>query len=204
MFRFVPLLSNIVFSYCVHNFSALRVRRSDAICLDDVHVTKFLQKKGEAYMFQNDFLKAKATFDSAIQIQKRISGTRDSIPQASLLCCLGVAYFYLNDFAYAKLLFQECMRIHFQLAGDDAICIVYSLCWLGRQHQRVDEPQKALERYLSALQRCKKMKSIDSRVVVHLLHLIGEVYEDETINLQQMSLKCTCMVEKLLITCFHW
>ena len=143
-------------------------------------------------MFKNEFKKAKATFDSSIQIEKRLFGMKDSLSLASFTCCLGAAYYHLDDFAHSKLLFQEGMRINSQLARSDESCIVYSLCWLGRLHRRMNEPQKALERYLSALQRCKKILSIDYRVVVHLLHVIGEVYEEETVNLQQMSLMCTC------------
>ncbi len=159
---------------------------------NDMQAAELLQKKGEAYLFKNEFVKAKTTFDSAIQILKRISGTMDSMSLASLMCCLGVAFYQLSDFAHAKLLFKECMRIQLELAGDDESCIVYLLCWLGRLHQRVNEPQRALELYLSALQRCKTVKTIDYRVVVHLLQVIGEVYEEETINLPEMSLKCTC------------
>ena len=179
------------------------MKRSDATTLEnDVQVAELLQKKGEAYMFKNEFVKAKATFDSAMQIQKRISGMKDSLPLASFTCCLGMAYYYLNDFAHAKLLFQECIRIQLQLSGDDEPCIVYSLCWLGRQHQSCNEPRKALDRFLSALQRCKTIKSIDYRVVVHLLHAIGEVYEDESINQHDMSLKCKCSRSIVFIVLF--
>ena len=184
---------HIGFSPCIHYVRALRVKRSDASKLeDDVQVAELLQKKGEAYMFKNEFNKAKATFDSSIQIEKRLFGMKDSLSLASFTCCLGAAYYHLDDLAHAKLLFQEGMRMNSQLAGSDESSIIYSLCWLGRLHRRMNEPQEALERYLSALQRCKKILSIDYRVVVHLLHVIGEVYEEETVNLQQMSLKCTC------------
>lgn len=160
---------------------------------DDLEVAELLKKKGEAYLFKNDFGKAKTTFDSAIQIQKRISGMNDSLSLASFTQCLGVSYYYLNDFAHAKLLFQECMRIQLNLAGDDESCIIQSLLWLGRQHQGVNELRESLEQYLSALQRCKQNKSvIDYRVVVLLLHVIGELYEEESINLQDMALKCRC------------
>jgi tetratricopeptide (TPR) repeat protein len=179
------------------------VKRSDATRLgDDVQVAELLQKKGEAYLFKNEFVKAKATFDSAIQIQKRFSSMKDSLPLASFTCCLGMAYYYLNDFAHAKLLFQECIRIQLQVSGDDESCIVYSLCWLGRQHQSCNEPRKALELYLLALQRCKTIKSIDYRVVVQLLHAIGEVCENESINQLDMSLKCKCSRSIALIVLF--
>jgi tetratricopeptide (TPR) repeat protein len=66
-----------------------------------------------------------------------------------------------------------------------------SLCWLGRNHQSLHEPGKALEKYLSSLQQCKvNKKSVDYRIVVMLLHTIGETYEDEQINLPDMALKC--------------
>ncbi len=183
-----------LFSHIIaHILRALRVERSGATELDnDMQAAKLLQKKGEAYLFKNEFVEAKATFESAIQILKRISGALDSMLLASLMCCLGVTFYQLSNFTHAKLLYNECMRIQLELAGDDESCIVHSLCLLGRLHQRVNEPQRALERYLSALQRCKTVKTIDYRVIVHLLQVIGEVYEEETINLQEMSLKCTC------------
>ena len=95
---------------------------------------------------------------------------------------------YLNDFSHAKLLFQECMRIQEKLVGEDDVCIVLLLIWLGRQHQKVKEPQKALERYLSALQISEKKKaSINFRPVVMLLHVIGKFYKDDNINLRVIT-----------------
>lgn len=174
-----------------HIFRALRVKKADAPeGQDDIEVAALLQKKGEAHLYKNEFIRAKATFDSAMQMRKMISGA-DSLFVASSAYCLGVAYYYLNDFSHAKLLFQECMRIQSKLSGDNDPCIVRSLCWLGRLHEKLSEPQKALERYLSALQRCKQEKSsVDYRVVVMLLHAIGGLYEDDRVNRQDMALKC--------------
>ena len=168
-------------------FRALRVKRADAPeGQDDIEVASLLQKKGEAHLYKNEFVRAKATFDSALQIKKNISGA-DCMPVASSTYCLGVAYHYLNDFSHAKLLFQECMRIHVK---NDA-CVVRSLCWIGKQHEKLNEPEKALERYLSALRIYKKGKSsIDCIVVVMLLHAIGKLFEDDKVNLQEMALKC--------------
>ncbi len=155
---------------------------------DDLEVAALLQKKGKALLYKNEFVKAKATFDSAIQIHKKMSGIEDCIPLADSTCFLGVAYYYLNDFSHAKLLFQECLRIQEKLVGEDDLCIVLSLIWLGRQHQKVKEPQKALERYLSALQLCKKKKaSIDYRIIVMLLHVIGKLYEDDNVRLREIT-----------------
>jgi tetratricopeptide (TPR) repeat protein len=147
-----------------------------------------LHKKGEAHLYKSDFARAKATFDAAVQIHKKISGMEDSIPLADSTCCLGVAYFYLNDFSHAKLLFQECMRILEKLVGNNDLYTVRSLCWLGRQHQKVNEPQKALERYLSALQICKRNKaSVDYRLVVMLLHAIGKLYESDNVSFRETT-----------------
>ena len=63
---------------------------------------------------------------------------------------------------------------------------------MGMIYEKVNEPQKALERYLQALQICKQKKSAitDYRVVVILLHAIGRLYEDDKVNLPEMALKC--------------
>ncbi len=168
---------------------ALRVKRLNlADGKDDLEVAELLHKKGEAHLYKNEFARAKATFDAAVQIHKKISGMEDCIPLADSTCCLGVAYFYLNDFSHAKLLFQECMRIQEKLVGNNDLCIVRSLCWLGRQQQKVNEPQKALERYLSALQICKENKaSVDYRLVVMLLHAIGKLYESDNVSLRETT-----------------
>lgn len=160
-----------------------------------MEIASLLRKKGEAHLYKNEFIRAKTTFDSAMQMQKRISGP-DTFDVASSTYCLATAYFYLNDFSHAKLLFQECMRIHTKLAGRDDARNVKSLCWIGRLHEKANEPQTALERYLLALQLCKKEKSsVDYRVVAMLLHSIGRLYE----NVQtEMSLKCkyTCLLRR--------
>mmetsp|Transcript_19746 Transcript_19746/g.37056 ORF Transcript_19746/g.37056 Transcript_19746/m.37056 type:complete len:118 (+) Transcript_19746:1360-1713(+) len=109
------------------------------------------------------------------------------MPVASSTYRLGVACHYLKDFARAKVLFRECMRI--QMKHD--VSVVKSLCWIGKQHEKLNQPAPALERYLSALRIYKKQKSsIDYRIVVMLLHAIGQLYEDEKVNHQEMSLKC--------------
>ncbi len=164
---------------------ALRVKRLNlADGKEDLEVAELLHKKGQAHLYKNEFARAKATFDAAVQIHKKKS-MEDCIPLADSTCCLGVACFYMNDFSHAKLLFQECMRIQEKLVGDNDLCIVHSLCWLGRQQQKVNEPQKALERYLSALQICKKNKaSVDYRLVVMLLHAIGKLYESDNVSLR--------------------
>ena len=104
---------------------ALRVKSLNAPeGQDDLEVAALLQKKGKALLYKHEFVRAKATFDSALQIHKKISG-------------------YLNDFSHAKLLFQECMRIQEKLVGEDDVCIVLSLIWLGRQ-QRAPESSQAI------------------------------------------------------------
>ena len=133
----------------LQNFRALRAKRADAPeGQDDMTVATLLRKKGEAHLYKKEFIRAKATFDSAMQIQKNISGA-DTMSVAYSTYCLGVAYYYLNDFSHAKLLFQECMRLQRKLTGENDACIVRSICWLGRQHEKLGEPAKALERYLS-------------------------------------------------------
>jgi tetratricopeptide (TPR) repeat protein len=155
---------------------------------DDLQVATLLQKKGEAHLYKNEFARAKATFDAAVQIHKKISGMEDCMLLADSNCCLGVVYYYMNDFSHAKLLFQECMRIQEKLVGHNDLCMVQSLCWLGRQQQKVNEPQKALERYLSALQICKKNKaSVDYRLVVMLLQAIGKLYENDNVSLRETT-----------------
>jgi 3-dehydroquinate synthetase len=83
------------------------------------------------------------------------------------------------------------MRIQTKLLGKDDLLIAQSLSWLGRNHQQLNEPTKALEKYLSALQLSKKNKNaVDYRIVVMLLDEIGKTYEDEKVNLSEMALKC--------------
>ena len=182
---------------------ALRVKKSDTPeDQDDMEVARFLQRKGEAHLYKNEYVRAKTTFDSAIQIKKRISGA-NSIPVASSTYCLGVAYYYMDDFSTAKLLFQDCMCIYMKLGREKGpSLVVRCLTWMGRIYEKVKEPQKALERYLQALQICKKKKSAitDYRVVVILLHAIGRLYEDDKVNLPVMALKCKsirCLVPRL-------
>lgn len=168
---------------------ALRVKQSNVTHgQDDLEIAALLQRKGEAHLYKNEFIRAKTTFESAIQIRRKIQGKEDCMHIASSTCCLGVVYYYLNDFSHAKLLFQECYRIQIKLSGEDDACIVRSLCWLGRQHQKVKEPQKALERYMLALQRCKSMKaSIDYRLVVMILHEMGNLYGDAGVNIHEIT-----------------
>ncbi|KAL7554747.1 hypothetical protein ACHAWF_018279 [Thalassiosira exigua] len=168
---------------------ALRVKRSDAPeGQEDLEVAALLQKKGEAHLYKSEFIRAKATFDSANQINKNFAP--DSMAVASSTFCLGVAYFYLNDYSHARLLFFECMRIQRKLSGEGSPCVVKTLCWIGRQHERLKEPEKALERYLSGLQMYKKVRVTDYRVVAMLLHASGRLYEDDKVNLPDMALKC--------------
>eukprot|EP01082_Thalassiosira_pseudonana_P002916 g2602.t1 g2602 contig12:436185-436720(+) len=110
---------------------------------------------------------------------------------ASSAYCLGVAYYYLEDYSHARLLFQECMKVQTKLLGESDVHIARSLCWLGRNNEQLQDPSKALERYLSALQICKKNKSLlDYRVVAMLLHAIGKAYEDEKLAQPDMALRC--------------
>lgn len=168
---------------------ALRVKQSNVTHgQDDLEIAALLQRKGEAHLYKNEFIQAKTTFESAIQIRRKMQGEEDCIHSASSTCCLGVVYYYLNDFSHAKLLFQECYRIQIKLSGEDNACIVRSLCWLGRQHQKVKEPQRALERYMLALQRCKSMKaSIDYRLVVMIIHEMGNLYGDAGVNIHEIT-----------------
>ena len=189
------------FACLVYHFRALRVKRSDTPeDRDDIEVATLLQRKGEAHLYKKEYVRAKATFDSAMQIQKKltdgVSGT-DSMSVASLTYCLGVAYYYLNDASTAKLLFQECMRIQLKFAKGgnnetNSFIASRSFTWMGRVYEKMNKPQSALEQYLYALQVCKKNKSVidDYRVVVILLHSIGKLYEDDKVDQPDMSLKC--------------
>lgn len=144
------------------------------------------------HLYKSEFSRAKSTFDASLQIREKLLG-RDSNAYASSLYCLGVAYHCLRDFSHSRVLFQECIRIQmsYTLVPKANNRIGQSLCWLGRNHQSLHEPGKALEKYLSSLQQCKvNKKSVDYRIVVMLLHTIGETYEDEQINLPDMALKC--------------
>lgn len=153
-------------------------------------VATLLLRKGEAHLYKNEFDRARVTFDSAMQISKNVSGD-NSTHVASSTYCLGVAYHYLGDFAHAKLLFQECIRIQVKLASGDNSNVVRTLCWIGKLHEKLKEPAKALERYLYALKVYKNEKSgIDYRIVAMLLHSIGGLYEDDKIDLQEMAVKC--------------
>lgn len=127
-----------------------------------------------------------------MKIKEKLLG-RISLPVASCTYCLGVAYFYLDDYTHARLLFEECMRIQIEVVGDNDPLVARSLCWLGRQHEKLNESNKTLEKYLSALRIYKRNKSsTDYRVVVMLLHAIGKTYEDDKVNLADLSLKCKC------------
>jgi len=174
-------------------FRALRVKRS--IVEDDFEVASLLHKKGAAYLYKKDYVRAKTTFGSAMQITRKISGAK-SILAASHVYYLGVVYYYLNDFASAKSLFQQCTRIHVELAKKNNASLLFgSLTWIGRVYEKINEPQKALERYLFALQVYKKKKkknsaTTDYKFVATLLNAMGKVYEHAELNLPEMSLKC--------------
>ncbi|KAL3792663.1 hypothetical protein HJC23_009391 [Cyclotella cryptica] len=170
---------------------ALRVKRANEVTEEDnVEIAAILQRKGEAHLYKSEFSRAKSTFDAALQIREKALG-RESIPFASSLYCLGTAYYNLKDYQHSRLLFQECMRIQTKLLGKDDLVIAQSLCWLGRNHRHLNEATKALEKYLSALQLCKKNRNaVDYRIVVMLLNAIGKTYEDEQINVSEMALKC--------------
>ncbi len=186
----------IIFFLCcliivfVLNERAVRARRAEAPDDDGYEVAELLQKKGVTHLYKHEFIRAKATFEVALQIQKKLSGV-DSQPIVSATYCLGVAYYYLSDYSHARLLFEECQRIQTKLFGEDSQYVATSICWLGRQHEKLNDPNAALERYLSALQVLKKEKaSADYRVVILLLHAIGKMYQHKEVNLLDMSLKC--------------
>lgn len=111
----------------------------------------------------------------------------------------------MKDYHNSRLLFQECMRIQTKLLGKDDLLIAQSLSWLGRNHQQLNEPTKALEKYLSALQLSKKNKNaVDYRIIVMLLDEIGKTYEDEQVNLSDMALKCkSSSSSRILFSKYH-
>jgi len=90
---------------------------------DDFEVAALLHKKGEALLYKNEFVKAKATFDSAMQIHKKILG-------------------YLNDFSHTKLLFQECVRIPENQSGRMMYVLSSHLFGLGDNIKRSKSPRK--------------------------------------------------------------
>lgn len=168
----------------------MRVKRAGAPNNDGYEVADLLLKKGVTHLYKREFNRAKATFEVALQIWKKVSGN-DSIPIASATYCLGVAYFYLGDYSHSKLLFEECLRIQAKLFGEDSQNVATTFCWLGRQDEKLNDPNTALEKYLLALQILKKEKaSADHYVVILLLHAIGKMYQHEEVNLYDMSLKC--------------
>ena len=170
---------------------AVRARRAATPDNDGYEVAELLQKKGVTHLYKREFNRAKATFEVSLEIWKKVSGGIDSMPIASATYCLGVAYYYLGDYSHAKLLFEECQRIQANLFGEDSQNVALSFCWLGRQHEKLNDPNTALERYLSALQILKKEKATaDYHVVILLLHAIGKMYQHEEVNLLDMSLKC--------------
>ena len=168
----------------------MRARRAEKPDDDGHEVAELLHKKGVTHLYKHEFVRAKATFEVALQIWKKIAGI-DSIPMASTTYCLGVAYYYLCDYSHAKLLFEECQRIQEKIFGKGSQNIATTLCWLGRQYEKQDDPNTALEKYLSALQILKKEKaSADFHVVISLLHAIGKMYQHKEVNLFDMALKC--------------
>lgn len=168
----------------------MRAKRADTPDNDGYEVAELLLKKGVSHLYKREFIRAKATFETALQIWKKISDV-DSMPISSSTYCLGVAYYYLGDYSHARLLFEECRRILSKLFGEDCQNVATTLCWLGRQHEKLNDPNTALERYLLALQILKKEKaSADYHVVILLLHAIGKMYQHEEVNLLEMSLKC--------------
>lgn len=169
----------------------MRVKKADETDnQDNLAVATLLQRKGEAHLYKREFIRAKANFDSAMQINKKISGD-DSIGTASSTYCLGVVHYYLGDCSHARLLFLECLRIQLKNSGESNSSPARTLCWIGKQHEKLNEPEKALERYLSALQVYKRERSgIDYRVVAMILHSTGGLYETNTVDSPEMALKC--------------
>lgn len=168
----------------------MRAKRADAPDNDGYEVAELLQKKGVMHLYKHEFIRAKATFEAALQIWKSVSGLV-SLPFASSTYCLGISYYYLGDYPHSKLLLEECRRLLETLLGESNQKIALSLCWLGRIHEKLNDPNTALERYLAALQILKKEKtSADYHVVILLLHAIGKMYQHEEVDLLDMSLKC--------------
>ena len=142
------------------------------------------------HLYKSEFSRAKSTFDASLQICENLLG-KDSNACVSSLYCLGVTYHCLKDYSHSIVSFQECIRIGTKVSSENKLLIAQSLCWLGRNHQCLREPSTALEKYLSSLQQCKLNKqTVDYRIVVMLLHTIGQIYEEEQVNQQDMALKC--------------
>ena len=150
-----------------------------------------LRKKGEAHLYKREFAKARATFDAALSSAKGAAGAgagadADAALVASAAYGLGVAHHYLKDPSRAALSFRECARLRAQHGA----CPAVALLWIGRQHERLAEPEKALGQFLSALCVYKKRQHpIDYRVVAKLLHAAGGVYERNE-DCHDMALKC--------------
>ena len=142
------------------------------------------------HLYKSEFSRAKSTFDASLQICENLLG-KDSNAYASSLYCLGVTYHCLKEYSHSIISFQECIRIGTKVPRESKFLIAQSLCWLGRNHQCLNESSKALEKYLSSLQQCKLNKqNVDYRIVVMLLHTIGQIYEGEKVNQQDMAMKC--------------
>ncbi len=161
-----------------------------------------MQRTGECHLYKNEYGRAKSIFQSALKILEQNLG-RVSMPVASCTYCLGIAYYYLHDYTHSILLFEECKRIQVKVVGENSNFVARTLCWIARQHEKIAEHDIALEKYLSALRIYKLNKSSsDFRVVIMLLHSIGKTYEDEKVNLVDLSLKCKVDFWKVSLFCF--
>lgn len=146
------------------------------------------------HLYKSEFSRAKSTFDASLKIREKLLG-RDSSEHASSLYCLGVAHHCLKDYQHSRVLLQESLKIQTKIQKKCSLRLAQSLCWLGRNHQSLGEPDKALEKYLSALQHCKLNKNAaDYRMVVTILHTIGDIYENDKVNQLDMAYKCKLVV----------
>eukprot|EP00956_Cyclotella_meneghiniana_P015860 scaffold24640_cov68-Cyclotella_meneghiniana.AAC.5 len=112
-----------------------------------------------------------------------------------LLNRMGGVYKKLHDWDNAIGSFQGALRVKRadeEIDRDDIeVATLLQKKGEGRNHQCLNESSKALEKYLSSLQQCKLNKqNVDYRIVVMLLHTIGQIYEGEKVNQQDMAMKC--------------
>ena len=164
----------------------------------DIEIAKLLHRRGEIYIFREEYNEAQKCLTRCLSLYKKIYGD-DSTEVAMAMFSLGISYSKLKDHQQSMLLFTESLKKLKIKASRRDIRIGHILHWLGRGHQELLQYNQALSRYLSALRVYKHNTSIvDPAVVVHTLHFIGDVYFKK--HNYDLSLKCYNEEIKLIET----
>ncbi len=164
----------------------------------DLEIAKLLHRRGEIYIFREEYNEAQKCLMRCLSLYKKIYG-EDSTEVAMAMFSLGISYSKLNEHQHSMLLFTESLKKLKIKASRRDIRIGHILHWLGRGHQELLQYNQALSRYLAALRVYKHNTSIvDPAVVVHTLHFIGDVYFEK--DKYDLSLKCYNEEIKLIET----